>query len=107
MSALEAGAVEPADIAKWEEEMAAIEAALMEHMPSEFESLEDFMAMEILDGQDGIMSIADQPLNINEQESEVAMESAALPLVPSLMDIKLLCKDTKDVYVERIGKLQR
>lgn len=70
LTALESGSVEHVDIDKWEEEMAAIEAALMEHMPSQFASLEEFMAEEIADGQkdmalDDMMSM-DQPLIINE-----------------------------------------
>ena len=51
LTALESGSVLHAEIASWEEEMAAIEAALMAHMPSHFASLEEFMAEEIADGQ--------------------------------------------------------
>ena len=88
--------------------MAAIEAALMQDMPNQFSSLEEFMAEETKDAQtDNTMISNDQNLNmddivVNKQEEAPAVQQApaeqqAMPEQnKNLTGMNLLCKDTQD-----------
>jgi hypothetical protein len=110
LNALQAGDLDSSMIAQWEQEMAAIEQALISETEvvkeddGAYVTLDQVIADEIRDAQNGAVA------NMDELDAEFAAEEASgeipLPASNDLTGLKIFCKDTTDSYVSMIDDLK-